>query len=144
MPLPQRYIENHEWNIEIISAPECPKVQNLRLIKTSPFNFELRSGFLQTPILFVDTLKIRQKKLYAKSYSKSRYWIWGNFFPGRERYTCNWFQWYANWRFKVGNWIKWWLHRRRLCGLVPKSNFENIFWLGYSLHSPVIAINNGP
>jgi len=45
VPLPRRYMENHEWNVDIISAPECPKVQTLRLIKTSPFNFELRYGF---------------------------------------------------------------------------------------------------
>ena len=44
--LPQWYIENHQWNVEIISAPECPKVETLRLVKTSPSNFELRNGFI--------------------------------------------------------------------------------------------------
>ena len=42
-PLPNYFKESHEWEIEIIDAPECPVgIKVLRLIKTSPFNFDLR------------------------------------------------------------------------------------------------------
>ena len=45
-PLPERYKEDHNWDVEIVKAPECPEVQTLRLVKTSPFNFELRKGLI--------------------------------------------------------------------------------------------------
>ena len=41
--IPENFKENRKWDVKIVRAPECPPtVEILRLIKTAPFNFELR------------------------------------------------------------------------------------------------------
>ena len=34
--------EDNEWDIKILQAPKCPEVNVIRLVKSSPFNFNLR------------------------------------------------------------------------------------------------------
>ena len=41
-PLPDYFKENHKWDIGILKAPSCPNVDVIRLIKSSPFNSDLR------------------------------------------------------------------------------------------------------
>ena len=41
-PLPVYFKENHEWDVGILKAPNCPDVDVIRLIKSSPFNSDLR------------------------------------------------------------------------------------------------------
>ena len=41
-PLPEYFKENHQWNIGILKAPSCPNVEVIRLVKSSPFNSDLR------------------------------------------------------------------------------------------------------
>ena len=41
-PLPEYFKENHQWNIGILKAPSCPNVDVIRLVKSSPFNSDLR------------------------------------------------------------------------------------------------------
>ena len=41
-PLPVYFEENHEWDVGILKAPTCPDVDVIRLIKSSPFNSDLR------------------------------------------------------------------------------------------------------
>ena len=44
--IPETFKENRKWDVTILKAPECPPtVKVLRLIKTAPFNFELRNVF---------------------------------------------------------------------------------------------------
>ena len=132
--LPQWYIENHQWNVEIISAPECPKVETLRLVKTSPSNFELRNGFIYghsfTKVLQFCPEHPGKKKLYEESHSKSRYCSWGSIFPDRRWPTADWFQWRPNGRFNIRNGAIWWFHYRRLCRFISKSYIKDIFWQG--------------
>ena len=46
--IPENFKENRKWDLKILQAPDCPKtVTFIRLIKTSPFNFELRDRFWQ-------------------------------------------------------------------------------------------------
>ena len=40
--LPQKYLKSVAWNVSIIDAPPCPPAAQIYLIKTSPYNFELR------------------------------------------------------------------------------------------------------
>ena len=41
--IPENFKENRNWDVTIIKAPKCPStVKILRLIKTAPFNFDLR------------------------------------------------------------------------------------------------------
>ena len=41
--IPENFKENRKWNVTILNAPECPPTEEiLRLIKTAPFNFDLR------------------------------------------------------------------------------------------------------
>ena len=41
--IPENFKENHNWDVTIVKAPKCPStVKILRLIKTAPFNFDLR------------------------------------------------------------------------------------------------------
>ena len=40
--LPQKYLKSVPWNVSIITAPPCPPVAQIYLIKTSPYNFDLR------------------------------------------------------------------------------------------------------
>ena len=40
--LPDYFKENHKWDIGILKAPSCPNVDVIRLIKSSPFNSDLR------------------------------------------------------------------------------------------------------
>ena len=41
-PLPEYFKENHKWDIGILKAPSCPNVDVIRLVKSSPFNSDLR------------------------------------------------------------------------------------------------------
>ena len=41
-PLPDYFKETHAWHIGILKSPSCPNVDVIRLIKSSPFNSELR------------------------------------------------------------------------------------------------------
>ena len=41
-PLPVYFKENHEWDVGILKAPNCPDVDVIRFIKSSPFNSDLR------------------------------------------------------------------------------------------------------
>ena len=41
-PLPDYFKENHKWDIGILKAPSCPNVDVIRLVKSSPFNSDLR------------------------------------------------------------------------------------------------------
>lgn len=41
-PLPKYFKENHQWDIGILKAPSCPNIDVIRLIKSSPFNSDLR------------------------------------------------------------------------------------------------------
>ena len=34
--------DENEWDVKILQAPKCPEVNVIRLVKTSPFNFNLR------------------------------------------------------------------------------------------------------
>ena len=44
-PLPEYFKEDHPWNVTILEAPPCPKsAKIIRLVKTSPFDFDLSSG----------------------------------------------------------------------------------------------------
>ena len=40
--LPEYFKENHKWDIGILKAPSCPNLDVIRLIKSSPFNSDLR------------------------------------------------------------------------------------------------------
>ena len=40
--IPSKYSKRVPWNVTIIQAPDCPPVPQIYLIKTSPYNFELR------------------------------------------------------------------------------------------------------
>ena len=43
-PIPTYYKEHHQWDIDLVSAPDCPDHTNvIRLIKTAPFNFAFRT-----------------------------------------------------------------------------------------------------
>ena len=43
-PIPTYYKEHHQWDIGLVSAPDCPDNTNvIRLIKTAPFNFAFRT-----------------------------------------------------------------------------------------------------
>ena len=42
--IPENFKENENWNIDLLEVPECPKTsKTIRLIKSAPFNFELRN-----------------------------------------------------------------------------------------------------
>ena len=42
--VPTKFNEDHEWDVTIQEAPPCPKTAKvIRLVKTSPFNFDLRN-----------------------------------------------------------------------------------------------------
>ena len=41
-PLPDYFKEDHAWNIKILNAPNCSNIEVIRLIKSSPFNYDLR------------------------------------------------------------------------------------------------------
>ena len=41
-PLPDYFKEKHEWDVGILKAPSCPNVDVIRLVKSSPFNSDLR------------------------------------------------------------------------------------------------------
>ena len=44
--IPENFKENRPLDLKILKAPDCPKTEKIiRLIKTSPFNFELRERF---------------------------------------------------------------------------------------------------
>ena len=44
-PIPEYFKEDHPWDITILEAPICPKTAKIiRLVKTSPFDFDLRTG----------------------------------------------------------------------------------------------------
>ena len=34
--------EGNKWDMKILQAPKCPEVNVIRLVKSSPFNFNLR------------------------------------------------------------------------------------------------------
>ena len=40
--IPSKYSTEVPWNVTIINGPKCPNVPLIYLIKTSPYNFELR------------------------------------------------------------------------------------------------------
>merc|ERR1711990_16542 len=43
--IPENFKENRNWDVTIVKAPKCPStVKILRLIKTAPFNFDLRQN----------------------------------------------------------------------------------------------------
>ena len=42
--IPENFKENEEWKIDFLDVPKCPKtLKTIRLIKSAPFNFELRN-----------------------------------------------------------------------------------------------------
>ena len=44
-PLPEYFKEDHPWDVTILEAPLCRKAAKIiRLVKTSPFDFDLRYG----------------------------------------------------------------------------------------------------
>ena len=44
--IPENFKENQKWDVQILKAPKCPPTAKiLRLIKTAPFNFDLRNQF---------------------------------------------------------------------------------------------------
>ena len=44
-PLPEYFKEDHPWDVTILEAPLCRKAAKIiRLVKTSPFDFDLRWG----------------------------------------------------------------------------------------------------
>ena len=46
--IPENFKENRKWDLKILKAPKCPKTATfIRLIKTAPFNFELRNRFCE-------------------------------------------------------------------------------------------------
>ena len=45
--IPENFKENQKWDVQILTAPKCPpEAKIIRLIKTAPFNFDLRNQFL--------------------------------------------------------------------------------------------------
>ena len=41
--IPENFKENRKWDVTILKSPECPQTAKIiRLIKTAPFNFDLR------------------------------------------------------------------------------------------------------
>ena len=44
--IPENFKENRKWDLKILKSPNCPTTATfIRLIKTAPFNFELRDRF---------------------------------------------------------------------------------------------------
>ena len=44
-PIPEYFKEDHPWDVTILEAPPCPKTSKIiRLVKSSPFDFDLRVG----------------------------------------------------------------------------------------------------
>ena len=57
-PIPRYYKEHHQWDIGLVSAPDCPdNTSIIRLIKTAPFNFAFRTESTKFPISISDLNK---------------------------------------------------------------------------------------
>ena len=70
--IPENFKENQKWDLKISRAPNCPKTATfIRLIKTTPFNFELRDGFWQpfceTNLAFLLRMVIYMVRRLAKT-----------------------------------------------------------------------------